>query len=137
MRSDYPFVKIWTGSYWWCSSLQSLGFTFQLGHNGGPCTNPQQCGHLLNVVHINGFHQLQVSYCQCSRPPGRHYAGTQLFRSSMFPASVAQPRMAFTFNVLELFHHQMLQGKTTAWDFYNALAHFTDNSGLHTPSVGA
>ena len=55
----------------------------------------------------------------------------------MFPASVAQPRTAFTFDVLELFHHQTLQGKTTAWDFYNALAHFTDNSGLHTPSVGA
>ena len=130
-------MKKWTGIYWQQSTLCSVGLTVQFGHNGGHCALPQQYGHLLTVLHINGFHQLRVNYCQCSGPPGGHYPGTQLLRSSLFPATVAQPRTAFTFDVLELFHHQTLQGKTTAWDFYNALAHFTDNTGLHTPSVSA
>lgn len=49
---------------------------------------------------------------------------------------MTRPRTAFTFEVLNHFHHLTLQGKTTAWDFYNALVHETDNSGLSSPSVG-
>lgn len=48
---------------------------------------------------------------------------------------MAQPRTAFTFAVLDQFHQLTLQGKTTAWDFYNALAHVTDNTGLASFSV--
>lgn len=46
-----------------------------------------------------------------------------------------QPQTAFTFKVLELFHHLTLQGKTTAWDFYSAILHVTDNTGLNPPLV--
>lgn len=48
---------------------------------------------------------------------------------------MSEPRTAFTFEALELFHQLTLQGKTTAWDFYSALLYATDNTGLNPPSV--
>lgn len=61
--------------------------------------------------------------------------GTQLMRAKWFPATIDRPRTAFTFDVLNHFHHLTLQGKTTPWDFYNAIVHETDNTGLATPEV--
>lgn len=81
------------------------------------------------------MHQVNVAFCECGTPVGGYYFGIQLLRSSLFPTTIAQPRTAFTFEVLELFHHQTLQGKTTAWDFYNAIMHVTDNVGINPPPV--
>lgn len=108
----------------------------QLGHNGRACLNPVTEFHRpLMVIHTNGVHKVRVRFCQCGEPAGGHYFGTQLIRSRWFPSTMARPRTAFTFNVLNHFHHLTLQGKTTAWDFYNALIHETDNTGLATPEV--
>ena len=89
----------------------------------------------MTIVHTNGVHNIQVVFCECRDTPGGYYFGIQLLRSSFFPTTIAQLRMAFTFEVLELFHHLTLQGKTTAWDFYSAILNVTDNTGLNPPSV--
>jgi hypothetical protein len=45
------------------------------------------------------------------------------------PASLERPRSAFTFDVLDTFHLLTLQGKISAFDFYYALEHKSDNTG--------
>lgn len=90
---------------------------------------------LLIVVHVNGIHMVNVSYCDCNTRPGGYYPGTQLMRSRWYPSTMARTRTSFTFEVLENFHHLTLQGKATAWDFYQALVHRSDNTGLHEPRV--
>lgn len=44
--------------------------------------------------------------------------------------------MAFTFDVLDLFHKLTLQGKTTLYDFYHTLLHRSDNMALGKAVVG-
>jgi hypothetical protein len=88
------------------------------------------------VYHTNGWHAIKISFCECGGPAGGYLYSNQLLRSLWFPVSLARPRTAFTFAVLTHFHHLTLQGKTTAWDFYNSLLHETDNTGLDFPPVG-
>jgi hypothetical protein len=115
--------------------LVDLGVCVQLGHNGSPCPAPRHFDTPLTVYHTNGAHMVKVSFCECNEPPGGYLFANQLLRSSWFPASLTLPRTAFTFAVLERFHHLTLQGKTTAYDFYNSLVHETDNTGLKPPPV--
>lgn len=129
-------MQKWTGAYWDRSTLSSLGLVYQLGHNGGKCQAPvDEYVRPLLVMHTNGIHEVRVQYCGCGEPAGGYYYGIQLLRASWLPPTVVRPGTAFTFDVLNHFHHLTLQGKTTAWDFYNTIVHETDNTGLHTPSV--
>ncbi|KAF7965003.1 hypothetical protein HWV62_1144 [Athelia sp. TMB] len=127
-------VKKWTGTQWEGVSLCSLGLVFHLGHNGLACEAPAD-DHIrpLLVVHVNGVHEVRVRYCGCGEPGGGYYLGTQLLRASWMAPTHIRPRTAFTFEALKHFHHLTLQGKTTAWDFYNALIHETDNTGINAP----
>jgi len=128
-------VVVWNGRYWDRTALYKLGLKVHFGHNGAKCSSPVEFANPLAVVHTNGLHSIRVVYCECRTSPGGYYFGDQLIRSTWFPATVARPRTVFTFEVLDHFHHLTLQGKTTAWDFYNALVHETDNSGLSLPSA--
>jgi hypothetical protein len=47
------------------------------------------------------------------------------------------PQSAITISALKLFHTVSLQGKTTAYHFFNALAKITDNTGSNTFKVFA
>jgi hypothetical protein len=107
----------------------------QLGHNGGACPIPVTFETPLIVYHTNGAHFVKVSFCQCGGPAGGYLYPNQLLRSSWFPASLTRPKTVFTFAVLKHFHHLTLQGKTTAYDFYNSLVHETDNTGTKPPPV--
>jgi hypothetical protein len=81
---------------------------------------------------MSGIHSVNVSFCECvGVPPQR----VQLLRASLMPASVDQPKSAFTFDVLDTFHLLTLQGKTLAYDFYYALDHKSDNTGLRNLKV--
>jgi CxC2 like cysteine cluster associated with KDZ transposases len=115
--------------------LIDLGLHVQLGHNGGPCAAPCAFNAPLVVYHTNGAHLVNISYCQCNEPASGYLFANQLLRSAWFPASLTRPRTMFTFAVLKHFHHLTLQGKTTAYDFYNSLVHETDNTGLKPPRV--
>jgi hypothetical protein len=117
--------------------LINLGLSVQLGHNGAACPSPVTFEAPLTVYHTNGAHFVKVSYCQCGGPAGGYLYPTQLLRATWFPASLTRPRTVFTFAVLKHFHHLTLQGKTTAYDFYNSLVHETDNTGIKPPPVSS
>ncbi|KAH7904113.1 hypothetical protein BJ138DRAFT_1119717 [Hygrophoropsis aurantiaca] len=123
-------IARWNHSFWVRTSLCDLGLIIQLGHDDGLCNDPMTPKWPLTIVHSNGVHAVRVAFCQCSHSAGGHYYGTQLLRVRWFPATMARPSTAFTFDALHDFHQLTLQGKTTGWDYYNSLAHKTDNTGL-------
>jgi hypothetical protein len=129
-------LQHWNGTFWQSVALLDLGLSVQLGHNGAACSAPVAFEAPLTVYHTNGAHSVRVLYCGCGEPVGGYLYPNQLLRSSWFPASLTRPRTAFTFAVLKHFHHLTLQGKTTAYDFYNSLVHETDNTGINPPPVG-
>lgn len=51
-------------------------------------------------------------------------------RREWYPATHIDPQTCFSFRALEGFHMQTLQGKITSYDYYEALAKLTDNTGV-------
>lgn len=105
-----------------------LGLRIQLGHDGGTCKKPVPAPKNFVVVDTSGFHSVSIDFCACNETRISSQPAVQLLRARLFPASVARPQTAFTFDVLDTFHEVTLQGKLTAYDFYYALLHKTDNT---------
>jgi hypothetical protein len=57
-----------------------------------------------------------------------YYKLDQLLEAGLFPASVKQPSLAFTFNVLKDFHLHTLKSKKSAYDSISALHQQTNNA---------
>ncbi|KIK81365.1 hypothetical protein PAXRUDRAFT_156274, partial [Paxillus rubicundulus Ve08.2h10] len=49
----------------------------------------------------------------------------QLLRAQLFPATISRPKTAFTFDVLDHFHIDNLECKTTVMSFFSKLIRFT------------
>ena len=73
-----------------------------------------------------------LDYCGCQQAPPKT---VQLLRSRLFPATVTDPKTAATFRVLESFQMLSFTSKVSAYEFYQALARRTDNTGTSTPPV--
>ncbi|KAJ7848834.1 hypothetical protein B0H14DRAFT_2356572 [Mycena olivaceomarginata] len=124
----------WNGVYFFKKSLKDLGLRIQLGHHPPRerCTN-RQAGHQdFVVLHDNGIHRVNVDFCACDEGTREeHYI--QLLRAGWYPATDDKPQTAATFLVLDKFHLQTLQAKTTAYDFYAVLERLTNNVGVKPP----
>ncbi|KIK73109.1 hypothetical protein PAXRUDRAFT_94457, partial [Paxillus rubicundulus Ve08.2h10] len=51
----------------------------------------------------------------------------QLLQAQLFPASISRPENAFTFDVLDHYHIDNLECKTTATFFFSKLLRLTPN----------
>lgn len=80
------------------------------------------------VIASNGFHHVSLDFCQCRRS-GSQQHWEQLLSYGWYPGTPDNPQSAITIPALKLFHAVSLQGKTTAYHFFNALAKITDNTG--------
>jgi hypothetical protein len=140
--------------------LHTEGFILHLGHGGLCCpanVTPSATGvetaedgkrdkvdevlleaweprdtRTLVIIGISGIYQLIVSWCCC---PGAPDHGTQLFQHRLFPASTSRPSTAFTFAVLEYFHVDAVECKTSASNFSNKLRRLTDFSSPQSVPV--
>jgi hypothetical protein len=88
------------------------------------------------VIAPNGFHHVALDYCEC-RLSGSKHKWEQLLLHGWYPATPDDPQSAITISALKLFHAVSLQGKTTAYHFFNALAKITDNTGSSAFKVGS
>jgi hypothetical protein len=115
-------------------SLKALGLRVQLGHSTGErCPNPAPAfGDAFVVLDDHGIHNVGLDFCNCELA---EVATTQLLRFRWFPATVVNPKTAVTFRLLERFHLQSFEGKTSPFEFYNTLAWETDNTGIRRPKV--
>ena len=137
----------------WCDILEPGGVCLHLGHGGEPCpadhtgrdeqeTEPgnsdedeedgadgvplagweKHDGWCLVIINTLGVHQLRISWCQCSTAEEPHI---QLLRNRFFPASVKRPSTAFTFSLLDYFHIDSVECKTSALSFFSKLRRLT------------
>jgi CxC2 like cysteine cluster associated with KDZ transposases len=87
-------------------------------------------------MHVNGVHHVNIDFCDCGsmESPSPH-PRVQLLRMGWFPATFERPKTAFTFDLLKLFHKVTLQGKTTLYDFYQAILQVSDSLELEKSTV--
>ncbi|KAF7358779.1 CxC2 domain-containing protein [Mycena sanguinolenta] len=120
-------VDLWDGTFFKRSSLKELGLRIQFGHAG--CVRPQRGHEDFVVLDLGYIHRVAVDFCGCTRRSEMGDHRIQLLRRGWFPAMHDMPKTAATFRILDFFHMQTLQGKTTMFDFYTSLEKLTNASG--------
>ncbi|KAG8933832.1 hypothetical protein FRC01_006877 [Tulasnella sp. 417] len=135
IHDTMPFHRVeeWNGLFFKPQSpvAPQVHQLMDLGHGGSKCDVPylavnsrRPVTSTLTVLHINGYHKLQVCYCRCVGSPEPFQ---QLLQAGLFPATHARPETAFTFQLLKHFQRFNLASKTAAYDYHKALLHLTDN----------
>ncbi|KAJ7790897.1 hypothetical protein B0H14DRAFT_2625555 [Mycena olivaceomarginata] len=122
-------IEAWNGTFFDHRDLRQLGLQVQLGHSDNRvCPHAHPGREKFIVIAPNGFHSVAVDFCQCRRS-GSQSHWEQLLSYGWYPVTPDNPQSAITIAALKLFHAVSLQGKTTAYHFFNALAKITDNTG--------
>ncbi|KAJ7846652.1 hypothetical protein B0H13DRAFT_1646562, partial [Mycena leptocephala] len=122
------------GGFFEKTPLAALGLRVQLGHPVGKrCTGAEPGNKNFVVLHTNGIHQVNVDFCGCTNSLNAGGQEIQLLRFGWFPATHECPRTAATLTVLDQFHQETIQAKTTMYDFYGVLEKLTNNAGVKLP----
>ncbi|KAJ7084767.1 hypothetical protein B0H15DRAFT_951268 [Mycena belliarum] len=125
-------VQHWDGVCYTKMYLKDLGLRIQFGHRG--CVRPCPGHQTFVVLHLGVIQEVAVDFCGCEQEFLHGTPDIQLLRRGWFPATDDQPQTAATFELLDFFHAQTLQAKTTMYDFYVALEKMTDNTGVKPPN---
>ncbi|KAI1783516.1 hypothetical protein LXA43DRAFT_903418 [Ganoderma leucocontextum] len=120
----------------WCfkkRDLSELGLVLYLGHQGRRCdqvsSGPPEI-HTLVITHVNGIHTVFLEYCECSSPR-RVSHEEQLVLAGLIPASFQKLQSAFTVEVLEDAHEDILASRKSTYDYMRKLRRRTNNSAAH------
>ena len=129
-----PYLKVWKNTHFVPVTLKQLGLRIQLGHRPlEQCSNPRcMPNNDFTVLHINGFHSVNLNYCNCEIAKPRY---VQLLRYGLWPGSVTFPETAATFSTLKFFHILNFESKTSHFKFYSTLVRLSNNTGLFVPKV--
>ena len=108
--------------------------TFQFGFGSSePAQNGRAGGPVITIIDRSGVHEICVRWCCC---PGAPERDMQLMAAGLFPATFQRPKTAFTFRVLEEFHLDNLECKTTPSQFFSRLRRLTSDEFPNTVPVG-
>jgi hypothetical protein len=106
----------------------------QLGFGSSmPGQNDKDSNQVITVIDRSGVHEIGVRWCCCLNAPKRDM---QLMAAGLFPATFRSPKTAFTFRVLEEFHLDNLECKTTSSQFFSRLRRLTSDEFPNTVPVG-
>ena len=125
----------------WCfkkRDLSELGFVYSLGHQGQKCPQVSSSTPRTNnfvVTHVNGIHAVRLQYCECTSPH-RPSPEEQLVIAGLIPASFQKLQSAFTVDVLEDAHEDILASRKSSYDYMRKLRRRTHNWAAHTVTVG-
>jgi CxC2 like cysteine cluster associated with KDZ transposases len=150
-HKNLPFhhLEKWSGRFFESTSLTVQGFVMHLGHGGDPCNHPDlnfpsasvtsteehpgfdnfksgrtsESPDRIIIIDVLGVHTMMVSWCHCAPQIDKHI---QLLRAKLFPTTLKRPSSAFTFQVLDYFHIDSVECKTSAMTFYSKLRRLTD-----------
>src|SRR5260221_230898 len=101
---------------------------------GFSSSKPEQNSNpVITIINRSGVHEIGVRWCCCPDAPKRDM---QLMAAGLFLASFRNPRTAFTFRVLEEFHLDNLECKTTPSQFFSRLKRLTSNKFPNIVPVG-
>lgn len=98
-----------------------------------PGQNDKDGSPVITIVDRSGIHEIGVRWCCCLDAPERDM---QLMMAGLFPATFRSPKTAFTFRVLEEFHLDNLECKTTPSQFFSRLRRLTSDEFPNTVPVG-
>ncbi|KAI6007908.1 hypothetical protein EDC04DRAFT_2907519 [Pisolithus marmoratus] len=125
-KSQNDFVRQWLDP---CPRNSSDPDPDESGYMTGeePPNHRRSSQFQMTIVHTEGIFSHEVSVCNC---PGSHPNDWHLdfLRQRLFPASISNPKTAFTFAVLDHFLIDALECKTSAMSFYQKLKRFTNNA---------
>jgi hypothetical protein len=100
--------------------------------SSNPGRNDQEGNPIITVIDRSGVHEIGINWCCCPEAPKRDM---QLMMAGLFPATFRNPRTAFTFRVLEEFHLDNLECKTTPSQFFSRLRRLTNDEFPDTVPV--
>jgi CxC2 like cysteine cluster associated with KDZ transposases len=107
------------------------GLQFGFG-SSKPGRNDKDGNPIITVIDRSGVHEIGVSWCSCDEAPERDM---QLMTVGLFPATFHNPKTVFTFRVLEDFHLDNLECKTTPSQFFSRLRRLTNDEFPYTVPV--
>ncbi|KAF7360092.1 CxC2 domain-containing protein [Mycena venus] len=130
-------AQVWEDGHYTKTSLADLGLCIQLGHlpigHFSHCTAPEPSKEGFVCLHTNGIHKVKLNFCGCERANAAGPYEVQLLRAGWFPATHEVPHTAATYEVVQQFHLETLQAKTTMYDFYHILERLSDNTSVKPP----
>jgi len=107
---------------------------FQFGFSRSkPDKNDNNDNPIITIIDRSGIHEIGVRWCCC---PDALERDMQLMKAGLFPATFRNPKTAFTFRVLEEFHLDNLECKTTPSQFISRLRRLTNDEFPNTVPVG-
>ena len=107
---------------------------FQFGFGSSkPGKNGKDGDPVITVIDRSGVHEIGVRWCCCPNAPDHDM---QLMATGLFPATFRNPKTAFTFRVLEEFHLDNLECKTTPSQFFSRLRRLTSDEFPNAMPVG-
>ena len=107
---------------------------FQFGFGSSrPGQNDKDGNPIITIIDRSGVHEIGVRWCCC---PDAAKRDMQLMAAGLFPATFWNPKTAFTFRVLEEFHLDNLECKTTPSQFSSRLRRLTNDEFPNTVPVG-
>ena len=107
---------------------------FQLGFGSLKSGQNDAYGNrVITIIDRSGVHEIGVRWCCCPDAPERDM---QLMAAGLFPATFRNPKTAFTFRVLEEFHLDNLECKTTPSQFISRLRRLTSDEFPNAVPVG-
>jgi hypothetical protein len=107
---------------------------FQLGFDSSkPSRNDKDGNWLITIIARSGIHKIGIRWCCCINAPEHDM---QLMAAGLFLATFRNPKMAFTFWVLDEFHLDNLECKTTLSQFFSPLRRLTNDEFPNTMLVG-
>jgi hypothetical protein len=114
--------------------LAAIDGAFHLGFGSSkPGKNDKDGNPVITIIDRSGVHEIGVRWCCC---PSAAERDMQLMAAGLFPATFRNPKTAFTFRVLEEFHLDNLECKTTPSQFYSRLRRLTSDEFPNNVPVG-
>ncbi|KAK7047130.1 hypothetical protein VNI00_006795 [Paramarasmius palmivorus] len=99
--------------------ITSVGdYALNLGHGGQRCPNART-SHQISITHTNGIHSTRVYWCHCTDTSTSKIR--QLMQAGLFPATVTNPKVAFTMAAMKDFSLLQMEGKMNAHDYMATL----------------
>ncbi|KAL0568500.1 hypothetical protein V5O48_013480 [Marasmius crinis-equi] len=127
----FDHIEKWNGFYFERVTLHQLGLRVQVGHAAHEtCRNRRPARSGFCIVDIDSIQEIELDFCQCQAAEIVGDSWKQLMQARLFPATLLEPRTAFTFRMLEFFHAATLQSKMTVYDVCQTIQRRTDGAGV-------
>lgn len=129
-NNPFHWAEVWDETHFKRVDFSDIGGIIHLGHRGSVCPSREQdvSPSKVTVVHVNGVHTAQMTFCTCSDAE-LHWK--QLLRHRLFPATLKTPETAFTLPLLKLSHMFSLCAQSSMYSIAQAIRRLTDDAFVH------